>query len=47
MDFDDENPNIEEENLEEILEDIALNDDSENICFAKKDNTIFIVDCEA
>lgn len=45
MEFEEDKSNPDEDDIENILEDIALGDESSTGCFAKRDNTIFIVDC--
>ena len=45
MQFDDDRSNLDEDNIEGILEDLTVNDDVNNSCFVKRDNTFFIVDC--
>ena len=45
MDFDEEKSNPDDDNFENILDDIVLNEETNNYSFVKKDNTIFTVDC--
>lgn len=44
MEFDQDYNENDEDNLEEILEDLAVEESSFD-WFAKKDNTIFVIDC--
>lgn len=45
MEFGQDNSHDENDNIEDLLDDLAMGDDGKQNDFAKRDSTIFIIDC--